>query len=547
MNQTAAPLRRRAIVAATAVVTALATVAAVGVLATATSAPSEASTAAGESSGPLTGTMPLDLAPGAQDADANVAAAATTTESTLPGVENVVLILADDLDWALFDQIPRLAALKAQGMTFTNQTVTDSLCCPSRTSIMRSQFLHNHGVIANMYKSGGGWPTFRDLGEHSDCLPVWLQSAGVSTALFGKYLNEYPETPRSAKYVPPGWTEWGVPTSRGDSYTGYDYTLNSNGSLRRYGSKPKDFLNDVITNKATDFITRMSSPFFLELSTYNPHNPSPVAFRNKDTHVATVAPRSPSYNTPGTNEPTWLSGFPTLPYWKMEHLDRVWQQRAQSAESVADSIDAVMATLEATGKADSTLVIVTSDNGYHVGAHRLSKGKRTAYHEDTVVPMIVIGPGITPGLTFDAMTSTIDLAPTITDLLGAQSPDWVDGRSLTGILTNGEVPATWRTATISESMGISQPGDPDYQPEAPPRFGALRTPDWLYVVYENGERELYDLRADPHEMHNIAATADTALVAELDAQLQAMRACAGATCRVADARQLPVPAVTALS
>ncbi len=546
MNPNAAPLRRRAIVVTTAVVTALATVAAVGVLSTVTSSPSLASTSAVNSTGSSSIALPVGLGPAGQPAAGTVPATATTTDAAeaLAGVQNVVLILADDLDWALFDQIPRLAALKERGATFTNQTVTDSLCCPSRTSIMRSQFLHNHRVISNALSSGGGWPTFRNLGEHTDCLPVWLQSAGVQTGMFGKYLNEYPERPRAARYVPPGWTQWGVPTSRGDSYTGYDYTLNVDGELVRYGSKPKDFLNDVITGRAVDFIEGASAPFFLQLSTYNPHSPAPVAVRNKTSHPATAAPRSPNYNAIGTNEPSWISQFPTMPIWRQEHLDRVWRQRAQSAESVADSVDAVLASLEATGKADSTLVIVTSDNGYHAGAHRLSKGKRTAYREDTVVPMIVIGPGVTPGTTVDAMTSTIDLAPTITSLLGATAPAWVDGRSLIEILATGQVPATWRTATISESMGTSQPGDPDYQVEAPPPFTALRTSDWLFVVYTGGERELYDLRADPFELNNIADTADPQLVAALYSQLIAMGECSGETCRTADTSLLPVPATT---
>ena len=217
----------------------------------------------------------------------------------------------------------------------------------------------------------------------------------------------------------------------------------------------------------------------------------------------------------------------------------MWRKRTESAESVADSVDAVMSTLQATGHADDTLVIVTSDNGYHIGAHRLAYGKRTAFKEDTVVPMVVLGPGITPGTRINAMTSTIDLAPTITSLMGTQAPAWVDGRSLVDILATGQVPPTWRKAILSESLGMSTPDDPDYQPDAPPQFAAVRTPQWLFVVYRNGERELYDLQADPSEMNNIAATADPRLVADLYSQLQALRACAGDTCRTADAIVLP--------
>jgi arylsulfatase A-like enzyme len=563
MNQTDKPGRRRALVTATATVTAIATIAGLGFLGLTTS-PSVASAASTEPGAStrtavgLTATAPEPVAtassPAASTAATSTAPSPVATAAadpatepvasgSLAGVKNVVFVLADDLDWNLFEQVPRLAALQEKGMTFTHHTVTDSLCCPSRTSILRGQYIHNHGVVSNLSRTGGGWPTFRDKGEHTDCLPVWLQSAGVTTALFGKYLNEYPATPRSSRYVPPGWDTWGVPTSRGDSYTGYDYTLNDNGRLVRYGSKASDFLNDVITSKATDFIRTAPDGFFVTLSTYNPHKPSPVALRNKATHAATVAPRTPNYNKVGINEPSWLRDVEAIPAWKQTRLDRLWRQRAQSAESVADSVDSVLATLAATGRADDTLVVVTSDNGYHVGTHRLTKGKRTAFREDTVVPLVVIGPGVTPGARIDdAMTSTIDLAPTFTSILGAQAPTWVDGRSLTELIATGEVPATWRHATISESLGTSGPGDPDYQPQAPPQYTSLRTPEWLFVVYRDGERELYDLAADPYELNNIIDTADPRLVASLYSQMQALRVCAGDSCRAADAIVLPTPA-----
>jgi N-acetylglucosamine-6-sulfatase len=552
MNESEPSRRRQLLVAATAAVTALATMAGLGAVAVAT-APSLASAAVASSPSPAPTTTggPSVLGPTDPPSTASPVTGTTGTAGTqvaAPGsgtaadIHNVVLVLADDLDWGLFDQVPRLAALKDRGMTFTNHTVTDSLCCPSRTSILRGQYIHNHQVVSNLSTTGGGWPTFRQRGEHTDCLPVWLQSAGVTTALFGKYLNEYPTTPRSARYVPPGWSQWGVPVSRGDSYTGYDYVMNSNGRLVRYGNRPDVFLNDVITEKAADFIRSAPPGFFLELSTYNPHKPAPVAVRNKLTHMATIAPRTPNYNTVGTNEPSWIKALPAIPPWKQTKLDRLWRQRAQSAESVADSVDSVLAALQESGHAADTLVVVTSDNGYHVGSHRLTKGKRTAYREDTVVPMVVIGPGVAPGSTFDGMTSTIDLAPTFTALLGAQAPAWVDGRSLTEILSTGQTPASWRTATVSESLGTSVPGDPDYQDEAPPNFTALRTPQWLFVVYRDGERELYDLTADPYELNNIVGSADPALVSSLNSQLQALRTCRGASCRTADSIIQPSPA-----
>jgi N-acetylglucosamine-6-sulfatase len=547
MNQHVAPTRRRAITAATATLTALAIVAGFVVLTGVTSTPSQASTGSVDALPSASASIEVGPEP---SVSATPAAPATATASptgaptgSVADIKNVVLILADDLDWALFDRIPRLAALKAEGMTFANSTVTDSLCCPSRTSILRSQYIHNHRVVSNIVETGGGWPTFKALGEQKDCLPVWLKSAGVTTGLFGKYLNDYTMSTNAKHGIPPGWDQFAVPVSHAESYSGYDYTLNDNGTQRSYGSRPKDFLNDVITKKATDFIRTSPDGFFLELASFSPHRPAPVATRNKGTHLGEVAPRFPNYNVYGTNEPTWMRKLRTLDPQTQGMLDAQWRQRAQSAESIADSVDAVRAELAATGRSANTLIIVTSDNGYHAGAHRMRGGKRTAFREDTVVPMVVIGPGVAPGSRVDAMTSTVDLAPTITDLLGAQSPAWIDGRSLTGILGSGQVPTDWRTAALSESMGQSAPKDPDYQADAPPNFSALRTPQWLFVVYRSGERELYDLANDPYELNNIASTADAGLVAGLYSQLQALRSCVGPTCRTADSIPIPIPAV----
>lgn len=458
-----------------------------------------------------------------------------------PTFRNVVMVLADDLDWKLFDQIPRLVALKEQGLTFTNHTVVDSLCCPSRVTILRSQYIHNHKVISNIEATGGGWPTFKRLGEHKDNLPVWLSRAGVTTALYGKYMNEYPTRPAGIRYVPPGWDEWGVPISRGDSYSGYSYTLNDNGELIRYGTKPQDFLNDVLNDKARSFISQTSDPFFLYLSTYTPHKPFATAPRHLGTHIGTVAPRTPAYNSFGENEPAWLAKFPQLTDWKLSQLDKTWRKRAQSAETVADSVEAVMAELKATGKDKETLVVVTTDNGYHVGEYRMPKGKRTPYATDTVVPMIAIGPGIPAGVEVDAMTSTIDLAPTFVELLGGQTPDWVDGRSLVPFLATGQKPDNWRNAALSESIGETNKSDPDFLPFIPPPFSALRTPRWMYVEYDDGSRALYDQLTDPFELRNVVDLVDPAFVRALSAQLAQLDRCAGPSCREADAVTITDP------
>jgi arylsulfatase A-like enzyme len=531
---------RRLVVGFTSVVTIIAVIAAFLVLAEYGSRLSPASAASPQDEASPPGSSVLGDTP-------IVAPVDTPLEPTEPpSFRNVVMVLADDLDWKLFDQIPRLVALKEQGMTFNNHTVVDSLCCPSRVTILRAQYIHNHKVISNLEATGGGWPTFKRLGEHKDNLPVWLSRSGVTTALFGKYMNEYPTRPSGIRYIPPGWDKWAVPISRGDSYSGYSYTLNDNGELIRYGTKPEDFLNDVLNDKARSFISETQDPFFLYLSNYTPHKPFATAPRHLGTHIGTVAPRTPAYNSFGENEPAWLAKFPQLSDWKLSQLDKTWRKRAQSAETVADSVEAVLAELRATGKDKDTLVILTTDNGYHVGEYRMPKGKRTPYATDTVVPMIAIGPGVPAGVEVDAMTSTIDLAPTFTELLGARVPNWVDGRSLVPFLAAGQKPENWRNAALSESIGVTNKSDPDYLPFIPPPFSALRTPRWMYVEYDDGSRALYDQVTDPFELRNVVDAVDPAFVRSLSSQLAQLDRCAGPSCREADAITItdPLPQLT---
>ena len=478
------------------------------------------------SSEPIPGVTP--------SADASSSQPTTSTSS----IKNVVTILADDLDWNTFSQVQRLVDLRSLGTSFVNSTVTDSLCCPSRTSILRSQYVHSHKVVSNLYASGGGFQKFFELGEQNDCLGTWLHDAGVHTGFIGKYLNEYPNGAPSPNYIPPGWDDWVVPVDFGNAYKGYGYTLNRNGKLKKYGYKPKDLINDVLTADAQRFIRRAPDGFYLQVNTFAPHEPAPVAKRNRNLPSQAV-PRTPSYNAVGTDEPSWLAA--RNPYFPMRlnKFDIMWSNRVKSAESVADTVAGVYDALKATGRINDTLVIVTSDNGFHAAFHRLPGGKRTAFKEDTVVPLVILGPGVTTGGTVTAMSSTVDLAPTITSVLGTAPSAIAEGRNLVPFLASQAPPSDWRTATLTESMSEAAPGDPDYSTFSPPRFASLRSEQWLYVEYVTGEKELYNRYTDPDEMHNLITKEDPAVIAQLSAQLSALKSCTGSTCRVADS--MPVP------
>jgi len=449
-----------------------------------------------------------------------------------PDITNVVLVLADDLDWKAWRAVPRLAALQSEGTTFTNYVVSESLCCPSRTTIFRGQYVHNHHVVSNAIETGGGWPTFRNLGYPADCLPVWLQKAGVQTGLIGKYLNQFPDTPAEETYVAPGWNTFVVPSSRATPYSGYDYTLDVNGTLKSHGTTASDYIGDVLNGYAAQFLEAPTSPFFLELATFAPHLPAPVAPRHVGSHATDQAPRDDSFNALVTNPPSWLAPVAKLTEEQVTAVDELWRQRLESAESVADAVDQVKQSLKANGHLADTLIIVTSDNGFHVGSYGLSRGKRTAFDTDTVVPMVMIGPGASAGKSVDQMVSETDLGPTIASLLRVSAPPWVDGRSLVPLLFDDTTP--WRTGVLTENIGISQPGDPDYQLLAPHGFEALITREWSYIESGTNDVELYNRLRDPYQLINIAGSAAPALIQQLKAQLTALKKCAGETCRAAD-------------
>src|SRR5918998_1496218 len=183
---------------------------------------------------------------------------------------NVILILTDDLDARLLEEhpadFPNLEGLAAEGATFENAFVTDPLCCPSRATILRGQYAHNHDILGNWWPRGGS-RKFRDLGHEGSTLATWLRSEGYRTVLIGKYMNGYEGT-----RVPPGWSDWyGI---AGD----YRSTrLNENGTINYY-DPGRHHLDDVLAEKAAGYVRRAASddpPFFMWLGTQAPPAPAP--------------------------------------------------------------------------------------------------------------------------------------------------------------------------------------------------------------------------------------------------------------------------------
>ena len=479
--------------------------------------------------------------------------AASGPRRAASGRPNIVFILSDDQDLLLhsMDFMPQTRALIAQrGMTFEQDFVPLSLCCPSRSTILTGLYPHNHKVYNNR-APGGGFAKFQDLGLEETTIATALHAAGYRTALFGKYLNNYPR-PGGETHIPPGWDEFATPAG-GSPYTNRNYTLNENGTLVHYGGDPQDYLTDVVAGKATDFIHRSADagqPFFLYLATYAPHKPATPAQRHASLFPGLKAPHTPSFNEENVaDKPQKIRKLPRLSKSDVEAIDSLYRRRAQSLQAVDEAVAAVVRTLEATGQIDNTYIVFTSDNGFHMGQHRLKSGKYTPYETDVHMPLFVRGPGIDPGSSTSLFTSSVDFAPTLAELAGVALPFPVDGRSFAPIL-HGKTPAEWRQVILLEQFEFSpetevpdsvlEPPDPqDGTVVAYPSHLGVRMPGLKYVEYGTGEREVYDLVHDGDERSNVATRMKPAWLARMSSLARALGACSGDRCRELEASPPP--------
>lgn len=476
-------------------------------------------------------------------------------ESTPAARPNLAFVLVDDLDLAAMQELPALRPLLHEaGTTFTQAYVSVSLCCPSRATILRGQYSHNTGIFANKGRNGG-YRAFVRKGDELSTVGTWLKDAGYTTALYGKYLNGYPGDGEPTR-VPPGWSSWMVPAS-GNPYTQYDYTLNHDGVLIPHGNAPEDYLTDVLAAQANRFVHEAAvakRPFFLYLSVFAPHSPETPAVRHEGTHAGARVPRTPALAEDDVSDkPAWMRAAEALDNKAVAANDAHYRRRLQSMEAVVDLIAGLIAQLRTDGTLEDTYLVFTSDNGFHFGEHRLPRGKNTAYDEDLRVPLVVRGPGVPAGKIVDALTLNTDFAPTFAALAGVTPPEWVDGRNLAPLWAPTP-PPTWRTAVLLEhkgplplddndTRGVMEPEE-DEENTAPkgkhkgdgggPVFAGVHTRDAVYVEYQQGDRELYDLVKDPYELQNLAATTDAATLAKWHGWLEELRTCRGASCRTAE-------------
>ncbi len=444
---------------------------------------------------------------------------------------NFVFILADDMRKDDLVYMPKTRALLGdKGMSFRNAYVSNALCCPSRATILRGQYAHNTGVWYNrdnLNAPDGGWEGFKAHGLEQDNLATSLDAAGYRTGLFGKYFNGYN---KGNTHVPPGWTRWFAVF--GFKYNGYE--VNSNGNIIYFEPERENYVTDVLGRKTQGFIgtsVNRGKPFFAYVAPIAPHTPYDPAIRHRHAFDGEKAPRHPSFNEKDVSDkPSWVQSWPVLNHEQVAGIDDQQEGRAETLQALDELVEGIVDKLRAEGELSNTYIVFTSDNGYHAGEHRRPMGKTEPYEESSHMPLLVRGPDIEAGAVTEKLAANTDYLPTFTDLAGTHTPEYVDGRSLRSVLEGSE--ATWRSMILLERRL-----EVESEYSGPPFSGIVTDGRMKYVEYDNGERELYDLKADPYELTNLLhepTPEAEAKAQELSVRLEALKSCSGDSCRAAE-------------
>jgi N-acetylglucosamine-6-sulfatase len=472
---------------------------------------------------------------------------------------NIVLIQADDQTFSQFTRkvMPKTKRLLARhGTSFTDYIATTAQCCPSRASFLTGQYAHNHGVTSNNVGYGG-------LVDKGNVLPVWLKRAGYRTAHVGKFMNGYTQATGDPAEVAPGWDDWQTLFSGSGHY--YDYYLSNNGRTVHFGKRNRDYVTRVLERKAVQIIKRRMpapQPLYLQLDERAPHlaggnrpgrcggivpEPDP-----RDIHrfAGAPVPSVPSFNERDMRDkPAFLSSAPKLGRSQRVHVKKHWRCALASLVGVDRSVSRVYHVVAKTGELNKTVFIFISDNGQFYGEHRVVVGKVLPYEEALHLPLVIKAPkpylGGAPRVKQARRpTGNIDLAPTILDLAHAQPCPQaepcrtMDGRSLMPLLTGS---GGWsRQRGLLTEFRKANAGR-----YATCQFAGIRTQSTIYVEHSRvvdpktlqcvaaDQRERYDLRKDPFELHNrcfggIAANCPASAAQDkLEARLSRLSDCAG--------------------
>ncbi|MBT3380117.1 MAG: sulfatase-like hydrolase/transferase [Lentisphaerae bacterium] len=435
---------------------------------------------------------------------------------------NILLILSDDHAKKAIGcygntdiKTPALDRIAKEGMRFEHALTPNSFCTPSRAAVLTGKYSHKNGVTRLNQEFDGSQQTF----------PKLLRAAGYETSLFGKWhllsrptgFDHYCVMKMQGMVVNPtvfepqhGWIVWGRNTRK---------------TYLRGGRKLKGYNNDVITSEALTWLKDKrdpDKPFCLLLHPKPPHQPyhPPKKYEDflEDVDIPEPATLLDDYKgrTPEAIQDKMTSNRLVLgpAFRKMrQKLERespqitrdeltkgIYQDYIKGyyrlVKSVDDNVARVLDYLDASGLAENTLVIYTSDQGFSLGEHGFYN-KQWMYEGPLHQPLLVRYPGVVrAGTVHDSMVNHVDLAPTLLDVAGLPVPNDMQGHSLKPILEGKAQKVRDASYYHFYSHG-----------ERLPEMIGVRTSTHKLIHYpgmaEPYQWELFDLKADPEEMSNL--------------------------------------------
>jgi N-acetylglucosamine-6-sulfatase len=422
---------------------------------------------------------------------------------------NIIFVLTDDMRP---DEMTMTANMRPNGgfdwirdhgVRFSKYISTDNLCCPGRTTALTGKTSYNHGVQTNEN---------RHTNLQKDSLPIYLSNAGYCTGFTGKYHINNP------RVRPGGWTFWEPTVGEGDGYG----MLRRNGTVFHPDVYQTDYLADVASRQLHD-CRAAGKPAALALWPAAPHQGFEPDKKYAKTPIKLIK-RDPSFNEADVSDkPAWLRKWfrTTKPasYW-----NPIRSTRVRTLLSVDDALKRLISELQASGELSNTLLVLSADNGFLLGEHRVRNRKRLAY-EAAQPGLWLAGPGFPAGVVSDAFATNLDLVPTMLKTAGGTIP-WskLDGRALQDVIRE---PDHGHDRFLPIHVPI-ETADAKYQPVG----HGVRTWRYKYIKYADGSQELYDLAHDPYELRNVVNDARYRSVATAMRSLQPKaRACKAATCR----------------
>ena len=410
---------------------------------------------------------------------------------------NVLIIAIDDLnDWVGCleghpqAQTPHMDRLAARGTLFTNAHCQSPLCNPSRTSLLTGRRPSTTGVY-------GLAPWFRTVEDLSDIvtLPQHFRQHGYKTLTAGKiYHGGYPPRPQRKDE----FDVWGPPAGVGVRPKKKLVTTPAgNHPLVDWGTFPHRDEDKGDWKVASWAVEQLEAPpeepFMMAVGFFLPHVPCYATQKWFDLYPNESLQLPPILRNDRADTPEfswyihWMLPEPRLSWLEeANQLKPLVRAYLASVSFVDSQVGRVLDALEASGKADNTIVVLWSDHGWHLGEKAIS-GKNSLWEESTRVPLIFAGPGIAEGAICTRPAELLDIYPTLIEMTGLSEREGLEGHSLVPQLKDAKAERKWPAIT---THNVNNHG--------------VRSEHWRYIRYADGTEELYDLRNDPNEWTNLA-------------------------------------------